>query len=101
MEIPIALALAAIFWGLTRKPLFMDDNVPFGAKLVGEGPSRLLMTLLVTGPFVIAFILLWLTFDAAPTAWLLVRTLSFPIGLAALSFLATWFAGRHADETAS
>jgi hypothetical protein len=76
-------------------------DVPFGSKLVGEGPSRLLMTLFVAGPFVIAFILLWLTFNAAPTAWLLVRTLSFPLGLAALSALGTWFAARHGDEPAS
>ncbi len=101
VEIPIVLALVTVRWGITRKPLFIDADVPFGTKLVGEGPSRLLMSLFITGPFVIAFILLWLTFDAAPTAWLLVRTLSFPLGLAALSTLGTWFAARHGDEPAS
>lgn len=101
LEIPIVLLLAVARWGITRKPLFADADLPFGPELVGEGPSRLLMTLLITGPFVVAFILLWLTFDDAPMAWLLVRTLSFPLGLAALSALGTWFAARHGEETAT
>lgn len=99
MEIPLVLVLAVARWGVTRKPLFADANLPFGAKLVGEAPSRMLMTLFMAGPFVIALILLWLALDVAPTAWLLVRTLSFPLGLAALSALGTWYAARHAKET--
>lgn len=98
MEIPVVLVLAVIRWGMKRKPLYTEIDLPFGPELVGDGPSRLLMTLLITGPFVIAFVLLWLALDPAPTAWLLVRTLSFPLGLAALSALGTWFAARHAAE---
>lgn len=100
LEIPAILVLALARWRMIRKPLFADDDLPFGPKLVGEGPSRLLMALFLTGPFIIALTLIWLALIAAPTSWLLVRTLSFPLGLAALSALGTWFAARQAEGTA-
>lgn len=99
LEIPILSVIFLLRGMVDRKPIFADTDLPLQAEIVGDGPSRLLKALLLSG-FLLPAVLLWLAFHASPTPWLLVRTLAVPLGLVAFSLLGTWFATRHAAKMA-